>query len=84
MLLAKRAGQRLGVADELNGIFSSSLFFGNCVPFCFNLFHFLRQGQQKHMRGEDMRRHLTLTLVLGASLGDTIVFSILTKVGAST
>lgn len=31
-----------------------------------------------------MRRNLTLTLVLGASLGDTIVFSILTKVGAST
>lgn len=80
MLLAKRAGLRLGVADELNGIFSSSLFFGNCVPFYFNL----RQGQQKHMRGEDMRRNLTLTLVLGASLGDTIVFSILTKVGAST
>lgn len=70
MLLAKRAGLRLGVADELNGIFFLSLFFDNCVPFWFNLFHFfLRHKQQKHVKGEDMRRNLTLTLVLGLLWG---------------
>lgn len=85
MLLAKRAGLRLGVADELNDIFFPPSFRQLCPV---QFISFLRQDKRRTTKAFGRRRFgeklsLTLVLVL-VLLWGTPVFSILTKVGAYT
>lgn len=83
-LRAERAGLRLGVADKLNGIcFFFSLSFLATVSILSLFISLLRQEQQKHARGEDLKMKTDLHFSRKGNLIRSIVFSILLKKRAS-